>query len=165
MIELEPKFDERGFFARSFCVKELADAGIDFNVAQMNRTFTKNKGAVRGMHLQTKPKAEDKIVQCLRGAMFDVAIDLRRDSATYGQWISEELTGENEKMFFIPKGMAHGFQALTDDCETQYLMSEFHYPEYAKGFRWNDSFFNIRWPLAITVISEKDKNWPLVAEI
>lgn len=160
IIELEPRFDERGFFARNFCIKELAELGISYEIKQINRSLTKNKGMIRGMHFQKAPKAEDKIVQCLRGAIYDVAIDLRPGSPTYGRWEGQELTEENKKMFLIPKGFAHGFQALTDNSEIQYFVTEFYSPEHEGGVRWNDQAFNINWPIKNPVLSEKDKNWP-----
>lgn len=162
IIEPELKLDERGYFTRTFCKEELAKEGLDFDVAQANHSLTKEKGAIRGMHFQKDPKAEAKIVQCLKGKIYDVAIDLRNSSKTYGQWVAEELTEDNKKMFFIPKGFAHGFQCLTDNCLVQYLMSEFYSKEHASGARWNDQFFNIEWPVKNPVLSEKDKNWPLI---
>jgi dTDP-4-dehydrorhamnose 3,5-epimerase len=113
------------------------------------------------MHFQKEPKAEDKLIQCLNGAIYDVAVDLRKNSPTYGRWEAVELSEENKKMFLIPKGFAHGVQTLTDNCRMQYFVSEFYSPEYESGVRWNDPLFNVKWPLAPTVISEKDKNWPL----
>lgn len=162
IIELEPYTDERGDFVRVFCQKELAKIGIEFKIGQVNQSLTKKKGTIRGMHFQRPPKAEDKIVQCIRGAIYDVAIDLRDDSPTYGQWVAEELTEENKKMFLIPKGFAHGFQTWVDNSEVQYFMSEFYSPEHSSGVRWNDSFFNIKWPIENPILSEKDKNWPLM---
>lgn len=161
-IEMELKIDERGYFARTFCGKELVKEGLKFNIVQINRSVTNKKGTIRGMHFQEVPKAESKIVQCLRGAVYDVAIDLRKNSPTYGQWAAEELSEKNKKMFFIPKGFAHGFQTLINNCEMQYFMSEFYFPEYASGVRWNDPFFNIYWPMKNPIISEKDKDWPLI---
>ncbi len=162
IIEPELKVDERGYFTRIFCQEELVKTGLSFNVAQINQSLTKKKGTIRGMHFQKPPKAEDKIVQCLKGAIYDVVIDLRPDSSTYSQWVAEELSGQNKKMFFIPKGFAHGFQALVDNCEVQYFVSEFYSPEYARGIRWNDSRFNIQWPIKNPILSKKDKNWPLL---
>lgn len=162
IIEPELKIDERGYFARIFCKEEFAKIGIDFNIVQINRSLTKKKGTIRGMHFQKEPKAEDKIVVCVKGAIYDVAVDLRKNSKTFGQWVAEELTEENKKMFLIPKGFAHGFQTLTDNTEILYFMSEFYAPEYASGVRWNDPFFNIKWPIRNPILSEKDKNWPLI---
>lgn len=166
IIEPELKVDERGYFARIFCKKELKKIGFDIEIVQINRSLTKKKGTIRGMHFQKYPKAEDKIVQCIRGTIYDVAIDLRKVSQTYGKWVAQVLTENNKKMFLIPKGFAHGFQTLTDNCEVLYFMSEFYSPEHASGVRWNDPFFNISWPIKNpTVISEKDKNWPLIKRI
>jgi dTDP-4-dehydrorhamnose 3,5-epimerase len=164
LIGPEPKNDERGYFARIFCQEELKKNGLTFNVRQANRSFSEKKGTLRGMHFQKAPRAEDKIVQCLRGKIFDVAVDMRKDSKTFGQWVAEELTQDNQKMFLIPKGLAHGFQALTDQCEVLYLMSEFYSPEHASGIRWNDPFLNIIWPMENPIVSEKDKNWPWIQQ-
>jgi dTDP-4-dehydrorhamnose 3,5-epimerase len=164
IIELEPKIDERGYFMRTFCENELRKNSLQFTIIQVNQTLTKKRGAIRGMHFQKPPKAENKIVQCLKGAIFDVAIDLRENSATYGQWVAEELTEDNKKIFLIPRGFAHGFQTLTDNCEVQYLMSEFYSPEQASGVRWNDPSFNIKWPIKNPVLSEKDKTWLLMKQ-
>lgn len=164
IIEPEPRIDERGYLMRTFCKEELNKYGLQFTIVQVNQTLTKKKGTVRGMHFQTPPKAEDKIVQCLHGAIYDVAIDLRADSPTYGKWVAEKLNEDNKKMFFIPKGFAHGFQSLTNNCEVQYFMSEFYSPEHASGVRWDDSIFNIKWPIKNLSLSEKDKNWPLAKQ-
>ena len=161
-IEPKPKIDERGYFVRAFCKDELSKIGINFNIVQINRSLTKEKGTVRGMHLQKEPMAEDKIVSCIKGAAYDVAVDLRKSSPTYGQWVAEELNEDNQKMFLIPKGCAHGFQTLIDNCELLYFMSEFFSPENASGVRWDDPFFNIPWPIKNPILSEGDKNWPLI---
>lgn len=164
VIEPEIHFDERGYFARIFCKQELSKIGIDFNIVQVNRSLNKKQGIIRGMHFQKPPKAEDKIIQCIKGKIYDVAIDLRQDSPTYGEWVAEELSEENKKMFLIPKGFAHGFQTLADSCEILYFMSEFYSPQYESGVRWNDPFFNIKWPIKDPILSEKDKNWPLIKQ-
>ena len=114
------------------------------------------------MHFQKEPKAEAKIVQCLKGKIYDVAVDLRKDSKTYGQWVAEELNEKNKRMFFIPKGFAHGFQTLSNNCEVQYLMSEFYSQENASGVRFDDPFLKINWPIKNPILSEKDKDWPLI---
>lgn len=162
IIEPELKIDERGYFARIFCKEELKKIGIDFEIVQINRSLNKKRGTLRGMHFQKPPKAEDKIVQCIKGAIYDVAIDLRENSPTYGRWVAVELSEDNKKMFLIPKGFAHGFQSLTDNSEILYFISEFYSPEYESGVRWNDPFFNIKWPIKNPILSEKDKNWPLI---
>ena len=164
IIEPELKTDERGYFARIFCKKEFTKIGFNFEIVQINRSFNKKKGTIRGLHFQTPPKAEDKIISCVKGAIYDVAIDLRKDFPTFGQWVAEKLTEDNKKMFLIPKGFAHGFQTLTDNTEILYFMSEFYSPEYESGVRWNDPFFNIKWPIKNPILSEKDKNWPLLSK-
>ncbi|MFA6190595.1 MAG: dTDP-4-dehydrorhamnose 3,5-epimerase [Candidatus Staskawiczbacteria bacterium] len=162
IVEPELKTDERGYFVRNFCKEEFNKVGIQFDIAQASQSFTKKRGTIRGMHFQKEPKGEKKIVQCMRGAIYDVVIDLREDSKTYGHWIGEELTEENRKMLFIPKNCAHGFQTLTSDCLLQYFMSELYYPELVFGVRWDDPLFNIKWPLENKTISERDQNWPLL---
>lgn len=160
IIEQESRDDERGYFSRIFAKEELERTGISFEIVQASHSFTKEKGTIRGMHFQKKPKEEDKIVQCIRGKIYDVVVDLRKDSPTFGKWISEELSEDNKKMFFIPKGCAHGFQTLTDNCLVQYFMNEFYSPEHASGVRFDDPAFNILWPIKDSILSEKDKNWP-----
>ncbi len=160
IIELEQKLDERGSFIRFYCQEEFAKSGLECNIVQANRSLTRKKGTIRGMHFQKFPKAEDKIIQCLRGVVYDVIIDLRRDALTYGQWMAVELSEQKNKMLFVPKGFAHGFQTLTDNCEMQYCMSEFYSPDHSAGVRWNDQFFNIKWPIEESILSEKDKDWP-----
>jgi dTDP-4-dehydrorhamnose 3,5-epimerase len=162
IIEPELKIDERGYFARIFCKKELKKIGFNFDIVQINRSLNKKKGIIRGMHFQKPPKAEDKIVQCIKGAIYDVAVDLRKGSRTFGQWVAEELTEHNKKMFLIPKGFAHGSQSLKDNSEILYFLSEFYSPEYESGVRWDDPFFNIKWPIKNPILSEKDKNWLLI---
>jgi len=161
IIELEPIEDERGFFARTFCQEEFKKAGIEFTIVQCNISYNKKKGTIRGMHYQDLPYPEAKIVSCIKGKIYDVVIDLRPHSPTFGKWISVELDDKNFRMLYVPKFFAHGFQTLEDDTIVFYQMSEFYHPECARGIRWNDPFFNIKWPLEPTVISEKDKNWPL----
>ena len=162
IIEPELKKDERGYFSRIFCQEELARNGLDFGIVQANISLTLQKGTVRGMHFQKEPKAEAKIVRCLRGIVYDVVIDLRKESPTFEQWVAEELSGDNKKMFYIPKDFAHGFQSLTENCEMEYFMSEFYSPEHASGVRWDDPKLEIEWPLPVSGISDKDKNWPLI---
>ena len=156
------KIDERGYFFRVFCRNELKKIGFDFKVVQVNRSLTRKKGAIRGLHFQRAPKAEDKIISCLKGRAYDVAVDLRKNSSTYGQWVAEELNEKNKKMFLMSKGLAHGFQALTNNCELLYFMSEFYSQKHSDGIRWDDPFIKIKWPMKPTVISGKDKNWPLI---
>jgi dTDP-4-dehydrorhamnose 3,5-epimerase len=162
VIEPELKIDERGYFARIFCQEELRKNGLSFNIVQINRSFTKKKGTLRGIHFQKEPKAEDKVVQCQRGGIYNVVVDLRKNSKTLGQWLAVELTEDNKKMLLVSKGCANGFQALTDNCELLYFMSEFYSPEHASGLRWNDPKLKIPWPIDNPFLSEKDKNWPLM---
>lgn len=156
IIEPERLEDERGFFARTFCQKEFKKYGLNFSIVQCNISFNKKKGTLRGMHYQVAPHEEAKIVSCIRGAIYDVIIDLRKDSPTYCKWFAVKLTVENYKMFYIPKGFAHGFQTLEDDTMVFYQMSEFYHPECAQGARWNDPAFGIEWPVSVKIISEKD---------
>lgn len=162
IIEPEIYSDDRGDFWRVFCKNEFGEAGIQFDTVQASRSYTKKKGTIRGMHFQKEPSREDKIVQCIRGKVFDVVVDLRKDTPTFGAWTSEELTGNNRKMFYIPKGCAHGFQTLEDDCEMFYCMSEFYSSGHASGVRWNDPLFNISWPLVSATVSHEDNNWPFI---
>jgi len=161
IVELEPTKDKRGFFARSFCQKEFQKYGINFNIVQCNISFNKKKGTLRGMHYQIAPYQETKLVSCIRGKIYDVIIDLRSNSPTYCHWFALELSAENYKMLYVPKGFAHGFQALEDNTAVLYQMSEFHHPECARGIRWNDSLFSIGWPFNNQIISIKDKTYPL----
>jgi dTDP-4-dehydrorhamnose 3,5-epimerase len=163
LIKLQKIADERGYFARSWCKNEFHQHGLDANLVQCNVSFNHSKGALRGMHYQSPPDAETKLVRCTRGAIFDVIIDLRPDSPSYLQWFGATLTPENGDMLYIPKGFAHGFQTLTDNSEIFYQMSDFYAPQSAKGVRWNDPFFNIQWPLTPTVLSDKDRALPDVA--
>lgn len=158
LIELEKLTDERGFFARSWCQREFAEQQLDNQVVQCNLSFTRQRGALRGMHYQLPPYAETKVVRCLRGAVYDVIIDLRPDSPTFLQWLGVELTAENRTMLYVPKGFAHGFMTLTDETELFYQMSADYAPSHARGVRWNDPLFAIAWPLAVTTISDKDRD-------
>jgi dTDP-4-dehydrorhamnose 3,5-epimerase len=159
IIEPERQEDERGFFARTFCQEEFKAHGLNPNLVQCSISFNKKKGTVRGMHCQVAPYQETKLVRCTQGAIYDVIIDLRSDSLTFKKWLAADLTAENRRMFYIPKGFAHGFQTLKDNTEVHYQMSEFYHPESFKGIRWDDSTFNVKWPLSITVISEKDLSY------
>lgn len=163
IVEIEPIRDERGFFARSWCRREFERHGLNSDLAQCNISFNKRKGTLRGMHYQAEPQQEAKLVRCTRGAIYDVVIDLRPESITYRQWQAVELNAENRCMLYVPVGVAHGFQALEDDTEVFYQMSEFYHPEYARGVRWDDSAFGIRWPLPDPIMSEKDRSYPLMA--
>jgi len=160
IIEIEPMEDERGFFARSFCAKEFEEHGLNPHIAQCNISYNEKKGTLRGMHYQVAPHAETKLVRCTMGAIYDVVIDLRTDSDTFKQWIAVELTKENRRMLYVPKGLAHGFQTLKDHTEVFYLMSELYHPECARGVRWNDLAFGILWPVDVQIISVGDQQYP-----
>jgi len=160
LIEPERLEDERGFFARTFCRKEFEAHGLNPDIAQCSVSFNRRKGTLRGMHFQAAPHAEDKVVRCTEGAIFDVMIDLRPDSPTFKRWTATELTAENGRMFYIPAGFAHGFQTLHDNVEVLYQMSEFYHPECARGVRWDDPAFRIMWPeTGERIISARDKAW------
>ncbi len=163
LLVIDPdKFsDERGYFLKSFEKTVFLEQGINMNITQANHSFNKLKGTIRGMHMQINPFQEDKIIQCIKGKIFDVAIDLRKYSNTYGKWYGEELSEENKKIFYIPEGFAHGFQTLMDNSEVFYFMSGHYSRNHEVGFRWNDPYFDITWPMEPTVIAEKDRKWPL----
>jgi dTDP-4-dehydrorhamnose 3,5-epimerase len=160
VIDLERLEDERGFFARAYCEREFSSHGIDVKFVQCNISLNRHKGTLRGMHYQRAPFEEAKLVQCWTGAIYDVIVDLRPESTTFGKWYAAELTGENTRMLFIPEGFAHGFLTLEDHTRVFYHMSEFYEPGYSRGFRWNDPFFNIRWPEEVRVISIRDREYP-----
>ena len=161
VIDLEPIEDPRGFFARAWSDEEYAERGLETRVAQCNVSLTKRRGTVRGMHFQRSPHEEAKFVRCTRGALYDVIVDLRPDSAAFRRWIGVELTQENRRTLYVPRGFAHGFQTLADDTEVFYMTSQPYVPEAADGVRWDDPSFAISWPFAEpTEISEKDTSWP-----
>lgn len=160
VIELEKRGDDRGFFARFFCEREFAQHGLNHQIVQINNSSSKFPGTLRGMHYQLPPKAEDKVVRCIHGALLDVIIDLRQDSPTFLQHFSVELSAENRKTLYVPKGFAHGFITLQPDTEAFYLVTEFYSPEHERGIRYNDPRFGIQWPMAPTVISDKDAKHP-----
>lgn len=164
IIKLEPFMDDRGLFARVFCKQELQSILHGKNIVQINHSLTIPKGALRGMHFQYPPKAEIKIVKCMRGSVYDVIIDLRRNSPTLLQWHGETLSAENMKMMYVPEGFAHGFQALEENTELLYLHTEFYSPENEGAVRYDDPLINIQWPMEITDISEKDRNHPLLSQ-
>ena len=161
VVELKKIEDDRGFFARTFCKKEFAEHGIATSMVQANTAFSRRKGTLRGMHYQREPYAEAKLMRCIRGAAFDVIIDLRPNSETYCQWFGIELTAENGCMLYVPEGFAHGYQTLVDDTEMAYLVSQFYTPDAEQGVRWNDPRFNITWPIDTEIeLSDKDRSWP-----
>jgi dTDP-4-dehydrorhamnose 3,5-epimerase len=162
LIELTPQFDERGSFMRTFCEEEMAGQGLRNRFVQHSRSRSTLKGTLRGMHFQRQPHGEVKIVSCTRGAILDVAIDLRAGSPTRHKWVAYELTPDNNRQLYIPEGFAHGFQTLTDDVEVCYLISAFYTPQAADGVRFDDPAFGIEWPLEPVAMSQKDCSWALV---
>ena len=160
LIELEPIADERGFFARSWCREEFLSHGLNPNLAQCSISFNKKKGILRGMHYQEEPYQEAKLVRCYSGAIYDVILDLRPTSPSHRKWFSAELTATNRTMIYLPKGFAHGFQTLADNCELFYQISESYKPECSRGVRWNDPTFAIQWPIADRIISDRDRSFP-----
>ena len=159
LIELTPVKDERGAFMRTFCEREFGDNGLETRFVQHSLSINTRKGTLRGMHFQRAPHEEVKLVRCQRGAVWDVIIDLRPDSPTYMRWQGFELSAENGIQLYVPKGFAHGFQTMSDDCEVFYLISEFYAADAAAGLRHDDARFAIDWPLPVSVMSDKDKSW------
>jgi dTDP-4-dehydrorhamnose 3,5-epimerase len=161
VLELERREDERGYFARSFCLNEFKTHGLDFSIVQSNVARTLKKGTVRGLHYQIPPSREAKLMRCTQGAVFDVIVDLRPDSTTYGKHFGIELTQDNGRALFVPPMFGHGYQSLEDNSEVTYLVSDFYNPGCERGLRHDDPAFNITWPLAVSSISDKDRMWPL----
>jgi dTDP-4-dehydrorhamnose 3,5-epimerase len=159
-IHLDLKQDERGFFARSWCQMEFAEHGLNPTLRQCNVSFNGRKGTLRGLHYQAAPHPEAKLVRCTKGAIYDVVVDLRRESQTYKQWIGVTLTAENRRMLYVPEECGHGFLTLGDESEVFYQMSEFYHPDLARGVRWNDPAFAIAWPEEPRQISERDRTYP-----
>jgi dTDP-4-dehydrorhamnose 3,5-epimerase len=159
-IEMELLRDERGFFARSWCEKVFREHTLNPNLVQCSISFNERKGTLRGVHYQAPPYPEAKLVRCTKGALYDVALDLRPDSPGYLRWTGTELTATNHRALYIPEGCAHGFLTLEENTEALYQMSEFYHPETADGVRWNDPAFGIVWPGVVQVISERDRSYP-----
>jgi dTDP-4-dehydrorhamnose 3,5-epimerase len=159
---IQPKLlvDARGFFTRTWCAREFGANGLESRLVQSNLSYNRSKGTLRGMHYQAAPFEEAKLVLCTRGALYDVIIDLRQESLTFGKHFGVYLTEENREMVYVPKGFAHGFLTLEDDTVVFYQMSEFYAPGYECGFRWDDPGFGIEWPAEVQVISEKDRSYP-----
>lgn len=164
-VDLDRKGDERGFFARLYCAREFEVQGLSFRPAQVNDSFSVRKGTLRGMHFQRPPMAEAKLVRCIRGAIFDVIVDLRAGSATFGQWTGLMLDQDTRAMLYIPAGFAHGFQTLADETELLYFHSEFYAPGYEGGLAHDDPTLSIPWPLPISALSERDMNFPNLADL
>lgn len=163
IVDIEPHRDHRGFFSRIFCAEEFAEHGLISDVSQTSICFNHTRGTVRGLHRQVPPHAEAKLVRCIRGAIADVAVDVRPESPTFGRHVMVELSAENHRALFLPPYVAHGFQTLTDNTEILYQISGPYVPTSEQNFRWNEPGFGIEWPLPVTVISEKDASWPLLA--
>lgn len=164
-IDLEKREDDRGFFGRFFCINEMREKGLTTQIVQINNSQSRYAGTLRGMHYQLSPKAETKIVRCIKGALWDVILDLRKESPTFGLWYGEELTAENRRVMYVPKGFAHGFISLTENTEAFYLVDEFYSLENERGIRWDDPKFKINWPRKPEVLSEKDSKWPFFDEV
>lgn len=162
VIDPTPHQDDRGRFMRAWCLREFNEHGIEFTPVQANMGFSLRRGTIRGLHYQVAPALEAKLVRCTAGAVFDVVVDLRPESPTYRAWYGTELTPENGRMLYVPEGCAHGCQALTDDTEIYYMASAFYSAADARGVRFDDPAFQVRWPLPPTVVSEQDRSWPLV---
>lgn len=161
IIDIEPRTDDRGFFARSFCAREFAAQGLHTTYLQANMSYNHHQGTLRGMHWQAAPHAEVKVVRCTRGAIYDVAVDVRPDSPSFRQWVGVELTADNARSLYIPEGCAHGYLTLTQGAEIHYLVSAFYAPEHERGARWNDPAFGITWPeTADRIISPRDEAHP-----
>ncbi len=160
LIELEKIADERGFFARTWCRQEFEAHGLVASVAQANTSFNTRAGTLRGMHYQAAPYEETKLVRCTRGAIYDVIVDIRPESATFTRWMAVELSAESASMLYIPSGFAHGFITLADNTEVAYLMSEPYQPGSGRGLRWDDPQLGIEWPRPVAVISDQDAGWP-----
>lgn len=156
--------DDRGHFSRAWCVKEFAEQGIEFVPVQANTGSSFRKGTLRGLHFQVKPALEAKLVRCTKGALFDVVVDLRSHSPSYRKWYGVELGAEKYQMLYVPEGCAHGYQTLEDNTDLYYMTSQFFTPSAARGVRFDDLAFGIKWPLLPTAISEQDRNWPLFSE-
>jgi len=160
IVDLTPIGDSRGFFSRVFCQKEFVDNGLDPRVMQINNSFNAEKGTLRGLHYQLPPFQETKLVRVVRGALWDVIVDLRQDSPTYGQWDAVTLTAEKRNMIMVPRGCAHGIITLEENTEMLYFVSEHYAPKYERGLKWDDPRFNIEWPIEPKIISDKDQANP-----
>ena len=161
VIELSQRGDDRGFFARLWCSDELEQRGLESAFVQCNTSFSLHAGTLRGLHYQIAPHEEVKLVRCTRGRVFDVALDLRPESSTYGRWIGVELTADNRRMLYVPRGCAHGYLTLEGASEVEYPVSHRYTPAAERGIRWDDGHFNIAWPsVAALTISPKDREWP-----
>lgn len=159
---LEPKYfeDYRGYYVESYSARTLKELGIDTVFVQDNHSYTIKKGTIRGIHFQNNPKPQIKLVRCVRGRVLDVVVDLRKNSPSYKKWLAVELSEENRKQIWIPEGYGHAFLTLEDNCEIQYKVSEFYYPEFDRAIAWDDEEINVNWNIDNPIVSEKDKNAP-----
>lgn len=162
VVELDKKEDNRGFFSRAFCAREFAEHGLKSQVVQANLSFSHTKGTIRGMHYQLAPATEPKFIRCIRGAIWDVIIDVRPESPTYLEHFAIELSADNRTALYVPDMFAHGNQALTDGAELLYLVGEYYTPGYERGIRFDDPAVGIEWPVPVTIVSDKDRSWPLL---
>jgi dTDP-4-dehydrorhamnose 3,5-epimerase len=160
LVELEKRGDDRGFFARFFCEREFGAAGLETRFVQINNSLSATKGTLRGLHYQLPPAAEVKVVRAIKGALWDVIVDLRAGSPTYGKWFAAELNEINRLMMYVPRGFGHGFVTLSHKAEALYLVSAFYAPEAERGLRWNDPTIGIDWPAEPLEMSDKDRKWP-----
>jgi dTDP-4-dehydrorhamnose 3,5-epimerase len=160
LIQPERREDERGFFARTYCVRELEEHGLNPQVVQRSVSFNHKRGTLRGMHYQVAPHEETKLVSCNRGEIYDVIIDLRPGSPSHRRWTAAALSADNGHILYIPSGCAHGFLTLTDDAIVDYQISDFHHPESARGVRYDDAAFDVKWPFEPTVVNTRDRAWP-----
>lgn len=160
VLHLERQEDDRGFFARAWCADEFRKRGLTSSLEQCSLSYNRVAGTLRGMHYQASPGEEAKVVRCIRGAIYDVLVDLRPPSPSYRKWVARQLTGDNRLSFYVPEGVAHGFLTLSDDAEVLYLISSAHAPALARGIRWDDPAFGIQWPQAPAVISPRDRGYP-----
>lgn len=165
IVDLAPYQDSRGLFARMFCQEIFKRQGLSPDIVQANCSWSKEKGTLRGLHYQLPPFAETKLVRCLSGAVYDLVLDLRPESPSFRRWHGEVLTPENRRMLYVPQGCAHGFITLEPDSELFYMVSAAYSKEYERGIRWDDPYFAIEWPIAPSVISEKDQTHPNYAEV
>lgn len=158
LIKLEPREDQRGFFSRVFCENEFKENNLVHNWVQINNSHNKDKGTLRGMHMQREPHEEVKLVRCIKGEIFDVIVDLRNESKTFGKWVGKKLSAENREMMYVPSGFAHGFISLTDNTEIMYFSSNFYNSSSERSLFYGDKTVNINWPTEIVHVSKKDKN-------
>lgn len=165
LIQLEIREDERGFFARTYCEKDFAERGLNIHWPQSNLTLTRKRGMLRGMHFQAEPHPEVKLLHCAAGAVYDVLVDVRPESPTFGKWEGFSLDSRTRRSLYVPHGIAHGFQCLEDNSEVFYQMSEFYFPELARGIRWDDPDVRIIWPIANPIMSKRDSQLPFLEQV